>query len=354
MKVLVTGGAGYIGSHSIIALIEAGHRPVVFDNFSNSDRRVLDKIRQITGQTIEYIEGDCRFEKDLDRLKMSHPDIAAVIHFAALKSVSDSVKDPLAYFDNNLSALINVLAYCKAQSISNFVFSSSAAVYGESAANPVQHSQPLDKAASPYALTKQMGEQILENTVKGEGRFRSIGLRYFNPVGAHPSGLIGESPNQSPGNLVPVLMDAVRGVRPPLQVFGTDYDTEDGTCIRDYLHVMDLAEAHVAALERLIHLDVANHWEVLNLGTGKGSSVLEVLKTFARVNKIEVPHVIAERREGDLPAVYADTSRAAEVLGWRSQRALTDSLEDAWRFYCLSRIGTSVREWGTKVNAWFL
>lgn len=353
MKILVTGGAGYIGSHTVLALISAGYRPVIFDNFSNSDPSILERLEQISGKKIDWIEGDCRSEKDLQNLHFKHPGIGGVIHFAAFKSVSESVENPLQYFDNNVGSLLNVLNYCRDNHISNFVFSSSAAVYGELARSPVREDQELGKASSPYAMTKQMGEQVLQETVKGNANLRAIALRYFNPVGAHPSAFIGESSQQTPNNLIPVLMEAVTGNRPPLKVFGTDYNTRDGSCIRDYLHVLDLAEAHVCALSKLEKVSMSSYWDVFNVGTGTGSTVFEVLETFAVVNDCDVPHVLGPRRPGDLASVYANTDKAKEILGWEAQRDLNEALRDAWHWHRMSRIGTAVREWGTKIKEWF-
>lgn len=341
-QILVTGGAGYIGSHTVLALLKNGYEPIVFDNFANSNRSVIGRLEEISGKPISLVSGDCCNLSDLQMTLKCFPRIKGVIHFAAHKSVSESVADPMKYYDNNIVSLTNVLKVCRDNSISNIVFSSSAAVYGESDQSPVKESQEMGKPASPYALTKQFGERVLEIAAESGDGIKALGLRYFNPVGAHPSGLIGEDPTGPPANLVPVLMDAVTGRRPPLKVFGTDYDTRDGSCVRDYLHVCDLAEAHVKALDHLFAVDASKYWNVFNVGTGRGSTVLEVIHAFEAMTNIKVPYQLADRREGDLREIYADVSKAKSVLGWSASRSLDVSLADGWRWHLEAQNGTAV------------
>ena len=349
-QILVTGGAGYIGSHTVLALLENGYEPIIFDNFSNSNGAVIDRLALISGARIPVVTGDCCCLIDLQMVFKCFPNISGVIHFAAHKSVAESVANPMKYYSNNIVSLTNVMKLCRDHLIRNIVFSSSAAVYGESDQSPIVETQGMGKPASPYALTKQFGERVLEMAVEGGDGIKALGLRYFNPVGAHPSGLIGEDPLGPPANLVPVLMDAVTGRRPSLQVFGTDYDTRDGSCIRDYLHVSDLADAHVCALNHLFQTSETNYWNVFNIGTGRGSTVFEIIEAFEAVTNMKVPILPAGRREGDLREVYADVTKAKTILGWKASRSLALALEDGWRWHLQAQNGTTVPERGNGGN----
>lgn len=326
--VLVTGGMGFIGSHTVVCLMEAGFEPVIFDNLCNSDASVLEGIARITGRKPLFVEGDATQAEDLNRVFEAYP-IHSVIHFAALKAVGESVSKPLLYYRNNIGGLLETLAAMQRHQVRNIVFSSSATVYGEAQAMPVTEKTALPPALSPYGSTKQMGERILQD----DPYFQTVCLRYFNPIGAHPSGHIGELPRGVPNNLAPYVTQAAAGLREALTVFGDDYPTPDGTAIRDYLHVMDLAEAHVAALR---HLEAAAAdrpaFEVFNLGTGRAVSVKELLQAFEAVNGIPVPHRIGARRQGDVTELWADPSLAEKQLGWKATRSLEDMLRDAWNW----------------------
>lgn len=329
-KILVTGGAGYIGSHTVVELIAAGHTPVIVDNFVNSQKSVLKKLKEITGQDIACYE---QGYQDIPKLRtiLTDEKIDGIIHFAAYKAVGESVEQPLKYYQNNVAGLVSLLELVEELSISNFVFSSSCTVYGEPDSLPVTEDSPIKPAESPYGATKQMCETILSDATKASTSLRSIALRYFNPIGAHPSALIGELPLGTPANLVPFLVQVADGKREKLQVFGDDYPTPDGTCIRDYIHVVDLAKAHVAALAYLDKQD-APHYTFCNLGTGQGSSVLELITTFKEVTGVDVPYIIAPRRDGDVVATYAATDKAKELLNWQTKLSLGDALADAWRW----------------------
>lgn len=326
-KILIAGGAGYLGSHTCVALQEKGYLPVIADNFSNSKPATADRIASITGIKPETEEVDFTDrEKTLELFRTHNFD--GVIHFAALKSVSDSVKNPIEYYRNNIVSTINILEAMEDKGCMNMVFSSSCTVYGQPENLPVDEHAPFKKASSPYGETKQICEQILSGLCDRKD-FSVVSLRYFNPIGAHPSGLIGEFPSGTPNNLLPYLTGAVTGKFPPLNIYGTDYDTPDGTCIRDYIHVCDLAEAHVAALEKIQELPGFN---AINIGTGKGYSVKEILRKFVEVNKVEVPAVEATKRPGDVPMIWGDTKLAKEKLGWVAERNLDDMLRDAWNW----------------------
>jgi len=333
IPILVTGGLGFIGSHTAVALHEAGFAPVLVDNLSNSRLEVLDGIASITGQKFPFIEGDLRDAGVVRALFDAHPDIAGVIHFAAFKAVGESVEKPLDYYENNLITLIHILRELQNRGKGNLVFSSSCTVYGQADTLPVRENAPVKPAESPYGNTKQIGEEIIRDTVQATG-MDVISLRYFNPIGAHPTAAIGELPLGVPQNLVPFITQSVAGLRGELSVFGNDYPTRDGTAIRDYIHVMDLAEAHVAALHRMLHpqTDRPDSYEVFNIGTGKGSTVLEVIRTFEVATGLKVPHQMADRRPGDVTAAWAETSRAESVLGWKAQRSLAEALLDAWNW----------------------
>lgn len=329
-KIIVTGGTGYIGTHTAVALQEAGFNVVVFDNLSNSIAESLDGVTQITGVRPDFIKVDCADKEALyDAFKM-HSDAVGVIHFAALKAVGESVEKPLLYFRNNLIGLINVLDMMREFGVPNIVFSSSATVYGVPEKLPVTEETPLQPATSPYGQTKVMGENIIRDTVRAYPQLRATLLRYFNPIGAHPSGLIGELPNGVPNNLMPYITQTAIGIRPFLNIFGNDYDTPDGYCVRDYIDVNDLARAHVAALRHMIN--GADGVGVFNLGTGRGLSVMELVRGFENATGVKVPCQIAPRRSGDVPAIWADASLAHRVLGWCADTPISDTLASAWKW----------------------
>ena len=327
MNILVTGGAGYIGSHTVIQLIEAGYLPIVFDNFSNASRQSICRVEQITGKEIIVIEGDIRNREDLKRVFMQY-EISAVIHFAGLKAVGESVQEPLYYYDNNVHGTLVLCEVMAAYGCKRMVFSSSATVYGDPHMVPIREDFPLS-ATNPYGRSKLMIEEILRDLYIADDTWKIILLRYFNPVGAHHSGLIGEDPNGIPNNLMPYITQTAVGKLGCLSVFGDDYDTPDGTGVRDYIHVIDLAEGHLKALKKISQID-----EVLavNLGTGKGYSVLDMVKAFERASSREVPYCIAPRRSGDIASCYADPSYAKEVLGWEAVRGIGEMCVDAWRW----------------------
>lgn len=330
MKILVTGGLGYIGSHTVVALSEAGYEVVIVDNLSNTRIEVLDGIESIIGRRPAFYELDLRNELQVVELFDKEPSIEGVIHFAASKAVGESVENPLLYYENNLSAFIYLLKQLAVKPKSHLIFSSSCTVYGQADVMPITEKAPIKVAESPYGNTKQIGEEILKDTVKVSSGLSAIALRYFNPIGAHASAEIGELPLGVPQNLVPFITQTAAGLRKELAVFGNDYPTPDGTCIRDYIHVVDLAEAHVAALTRLVKGASSSDYEVFNLGTGKGSSVLEVIESFEKVSGSKLPYRIAGRREGDVIQAFADTEKANSVLGWKSKYSLDDALASAW------------------------
>lgn len=331
-RILVTGGTGYIGSHTTVQLIEAGYDVVIIDNLSNSNRRVLDGIEAITGVRPAFIEGDVNDLSTLDCLFQAYPGIEGIINFAASKAVNESVQQPLKYYRNNLNTLMNLLEMVEKYRVKGFVFSSSCTVYGEPGENPVTEQSPIKPATSPYGNTKQISEEIICDMIRSGAAFNAIILRYFNPVGAHPSALIGELPNGVPQNLIPYLTQTAIGIRKELSVFGNDYNTPDGSCIRDFINVVDLAKAHVTAVERLISGKSADRVEVFNLGTGRGVSVLELIDTFESATGVKVPHKIVGRREGDIEKVWADPRHANEVLGWKADTPLSDTMVSAWKW----------------------
>ena len=330
MKILVTGGAGFIGSHTVVSLTEAGFTPVILDNFSNSNPEVLAGLEKILGFPVIFYEGDCNDPGIYNRIFTEH-EIGGVIHFAACKAVGESMERPLMYYRNNLGSLMTLLTVMEQHQIRNLIFSSSCTVYGEPDTVPVTEQTPVKEASSVYGNTKQIGEEILRD-VASVMPFSIISLRYFNPVGAHPSGLIGELPTGVPNNLVPFVTQTAAGIRESITVFGNDYPTPDGTCIRDYIHVMDLAEAHVAALSHLMKVNQEKYYDVFNVGTGNGNSVLEVVNTFDRVNNLNVPHRFGPRRSGDVIAIWGNVDKSAGVLGWKARRSLADALKDAWNW----------------------
>lgn len=330
MKILVTGGLGYIGSHTVVALSAAGYEVVIVDNLSNTRIEVLDGIESIIGNRPSFYELDLRNESQVIELFAKEPTIEGVIHFAASKAVGESVENPLLYYENNLSGFIYLLKQLSQKRKSHLIFSSSCTVYGQADRLPITEEAPIKVAESPYGNTKQIGEEILKDTVKVSSGLSAIALRYFNPVGAHASAKIGELPLGVPQNLVPFITQTAAGLRKELAVFGDDYPTPDGTCIRDYIHVVDLAEAHVAALTRLVKEESVSNYEIFNLGTGKGSSVLEVIQSFEKVSSSKLPYRIAARREGDVIQAFADTEKANKILGWKSKYSLDDALSSAW------------------------
>lgn len=331
-KILVTGGLGFIGSHTVVALLEQDYEVVIIDNLSNSSIEVLGGITKITQKTPEFENLDLRNKDQVIEFFEKHQDIEGVIHFAASKAVGESVENPLLYYENNISTLIYVLKQLSKKEEASFIFSSSCTVYGQADELPVSENAPVKKAMSPYGNTKQIGEEIIEDTCKVHPGLKAISLRYFNPIGAHPSGEIGELPIGTPQNLVPYITQTAIGKREKLSVYGDDYPTNDGTCIRDYIHVMDLAQAHIVALERLLDKKSEKNYDVFNLGTGKGNSVLEVINTFQEVTGKNLPYKIADRREGDITAAYADTEKANNVLNWKAKFTLSDALKSAWKW----------------------
>lgn len=332
MKVLVTGGLGFIGSHTTVELQQSGHEVVIVDDCSNSSEAVLEGITAITGISPLFVNLDLRDKKSVQDFFKSHPDIDGVIHFAASKAVGESVENPLLYYENNLCSLTYILQELTARDKARFIFSSSCTVYGQADQLPITESAPVKPAESPYGNTKQVGEAIIRDTCKAHSNLQAIALRYFNPIGAHPSAEIGELPLGVPQNLVPFITQTGAGIREQLSVFGNDYPTEDGTCIRDYIHVVDLARAHVIALERLFYAKNTFNFEVFNVGTGTGSSVLEVVRSFERVSGRKLNFKIVGRREGDVIAAYADTTRANTVLGWKAQSTLDEAMQSAWKW----------------------
>lgn len=329
-NILVTGGAGFIGSHTFVELVNAGYQPIIVDNFSNSDPKVLKGLEKITGQKPVCYKGDFQDKKLLAKIFKEYK-FDGVIHFAAFKAVGESVEQPLKYFHNNVAGLVSLLEFLEKNKVKNLVFSSSCTVYGEADKLPLTEDAPVKPAASPYGATKQIGEVIMRDTVLASKSLRGLALRYFNPIGAHPSALIGELPIGRPSILVPFITQTVAGWWPELTVFGDDYPTPDGTNIRDYIHVVDLAKAHVKALE-YISGEKAGFYDVINVGTGKGTSVLEVIKAFEKVTGQKVPYKIGARRPGDVVAAYAGVKKSKAKLGWQAEKSLADALTDAWRW----------------------
>lgn len=331
MKVLVTGGLGFIGSHTVVELQNEGFEVVIIDNLSNSSDNVLQGIVAITGKKPMFEKMDLREKPAVVDFFKRHHDISGVIHFAASKAVNESVENPLLYYENNISTLVYILQELQQKSEANFIFSSSCTVYGEAEKMPITENAPILPALSPYGNTKQIGEEIINEVCK-VSNINSILLRYFNPMGAHPTAEIGELPIGVPQNLIPFITQTGIGLRKELSVYGDDYPTPDGTCIRDYIHVVDLAKAHVVALQRLINKKNLDKVEVFNLGTGTGSSVLEVITTFEKVSGQKLPYKIVGRREGDIISAYANTDKANKVLGWKAQSTLEEALTSAWKW----------------------
>lgn len=329
-RILVTGGTGYIGSHTAVELMEAGYDVVIIDNLSNSDRGVLDGIEAITGRRPVFVEGDCTDIATLRRLFRENPGIRGIINFAASKAVGESIHKPILYYRNNLGTLLNLLECMPEFGVEGIVFSSSCTVYGEPEQNPIDESAPIQPATSPYGNTKQISEEIIQDVIHSGAPIKSIILRYFNPIGAHESALIGELPSGVPQNLVPYLTQTAAGIRKELTVFGDDYDTPDGSCIRDYIDVVDLAKAHVTAMRRMLERKDTDKVEIFNLGTGRGLSVLELIHAFEQATGVKVPYRIGPRREGDIEKIWADPRKANEELGWRAGIPVEETLRKAW------------------------
>lgn len=329
-RILVTGGTGYIGSHTVVELQQAGYSVVIIDNLSNSNIEVLDGIERITGIRPDFVKADCTDMAAVEKLFVEYPGIKGIINFAASKAVGESMQKPLLYYRNNLNTLMNLLDAMPRHGVKGIVFSSSCTVYGEPDENPVTEQAPIKKATSPYGNTKQISEEIITDVINSGAPIKSVILRYFNPVGAHPSAEIGELPNGVPQNLVPFLTQTAAGIRPMLSVFGDDYNTPDGSCIRDYINVVDLAKAHVIAVERMLEDKSEAPIEIFNLGTGTGLSVLELIAAFERATGVKVPHKIAARRPGDIEKVWANPKYANEVLGWRAETPIDDIMRSAW------------------------
>lgn len=330
-KILVTGGLGFIGSHTVVELQNEGFEVVIIDNLSNAEEKVLHGIEAITGQKPIFENLDLREKEAVKAFFKKYNDIAGVIHFAASKAVGESIENPLLYYENNISALVYILQELQLKTGTSFIFSSSCTVYGQAEKMPITENASVQPATSPYGNTKQIGEEIIQDVAKISS-IKAILLRYFNPIGAHPSAEIGELPIGVPQNLVPFITQTGIGMRKELSVFGSDYPTPDGTCIRDYIHVVDLAKAHVVALKRLIDKKNETAVEVFNVGTGKGSSVLEVIRSFERVSGQKLPYKLVGRREGDIIEAYADTQKANSVLGWKAQSTLDEAIESAWKW----------------------
>ncbi|MEE0978710.1 MAG: UDP-glucose 4-epimerase GalE [Muribaculaceae bacterium] len=331
-RILVTGGTGYIGSHTTVELINAGYNVVIIDNLSNSNRDVLDGIQRITGVMPDFVEADCNDVEALTNLFKTYPGIKGIINFAASKAVGESMQKPILYYRNNLNSLMNLLDLMPQFGVKGLVFSSSCTVYGEPDVNPVTEASPIKKATSPYGNTKQICEEIITDVINAGAPFKSVILRYFNPVGAHPSAEIGELPNGVPQNLIPYLTQTAIGIRKELSVFGNDYNTPDGSCIRDFINVVDLAKAHVTAVERMLNDKSEAPIEIFNLGTGVGLSVLELINAFETATGVKVPHKIVGRRSGDIEKVWANPAHANNVLGWKAETPIEQTMLSAWNW----------------------
>lgn len=330
-NILVTGGAGYIGSHVIVRLHEEGYNPIIIDNFSNSSKSVLEGLFRITEKNFKFFEGDI-LDQNLLNTIFNEFDIHGVIHFAAKKAVGESVEKPLLYYKNNVSGLVTLLESMIENQVDNIVFSSSCTVYGQPDKLPVTEESPKLVANSPYGNTKQIDEEILEDVVNSGAKLKSIALRYFNPIGAHPSSQIGELPLGIPNNLIPYITQTAAGLRDSLTVHGNDYETVDGTCIRDYIHVMDLADAHVKSLKHLDRQSEASHFDVINIGTGRGNTVLEVIKSFEEATGSSLNYQLGPRRPGDVEKIYAEVGKSKQLLQWETQYSLSDAMKDAWNW----------------------
>lgn len=333
-KILVTGGTGYIGSHTTVELQKAGYDVVIIDNLSNSNIEVLDGIEAITGIRPVFVKGDCTDIETLRKLFKENPGIKGIINFAASKAVGESVHKPILYYRNNLGTLLNLLECMPEYGVKGIVFSSSCTVYGEPDKNPIDETAPIKPATSPYGNTKQISEEIITDVIHSGAPIKSIILRYFNPIGAHESALIGELPVGVPQNLVPYLTQAAAGIRKELTVFGDDYNTPDGSCIRDYIDVVDLAKAHVTAMKRMLDNPDTDAIEIFNLGTGRGLSVLELINNFERATGVKVPYHIGPRREGDIEKIWAEPTKANTVLGWKAEVPVDATMRNAWAWQC--------------------
>ena len=331
MNILVTGGLGYIGSHTVVELIENNYEVIIIDNLSNSELFILDNIKKITGVKPKFYNEDLLDLNKTNEVINKH-DIDGVIHFAAFKSVSESIKYPLKYYRNNLLSLINILRSMVENNISNIVFSSSCTVYGQPDKLPVSENAPFKKADSPYSKSKQISEQIIEDFVNSNDNISSISLRYFNPVGAHDSGMIGELPIGIPDNLVPYITQTAAGIRDELSVFGNDYNTSDGTAIRDYIHIVDLAKAHLMAIKRLNNSKKKNIFEFFNVGKGTGFSVMDVINSFEKINNIKLKYSFRDRRDGDIEEIYSDVTKSKKILKWQAEKSLDDMMSSAWKW----------------------
>jgi len=331
-KILITGGTGYIGSHTAVELILQGFEVFIVDNLSNSSVSVLDGIEKITGVKPHFVKLDLTDEKETDKYFKAHPDLDSVIHFAAFKAVGESVLEPLKYYKNNLESLTNLLKSMIDVDIPFLVFSSSCTVYGQPDILPVKEDAPIQNATSPYGNTKQIAEEIIHDTINSISNLNAISLRYFNPIGAHSSAHIGELPIGIPNNLIPFITQTAAGIREQLKVFGNDYNTPDGTCIRDYINVVDLAKAHVTAVQRLINKKTETPFEVFNLGTGKGLTVLDVIAAFEKTTGKKLNYTITGRREGDIEKVWADASKANKILGWKAEKNIEETVLSAWNW----------------------
>ncbi len=333
-RILVTGGTGYIGSHTVVELMQQGYDVTIIDNLSNSSIDVLDGITTIVGKRPDFYNVDCNDFVNLESIFKQFPDIEGVIHFAASKAVGESVEKPLMYYRNNIGSLITLLELMRRYHVNNIVFSSSCTVYGQPDKNhlPVDETAPLQKALSPYGNTKQINEDIIRDEAHADANLHATILRYFNPIGAHPSALIGELPNGVPNNLLPFVTQTAAGLRKELKVFGDDYDTPDGSCIRDYIYVVDLAKAHVKAIERMIKHEGMEQVETFNLGTGRGLSVLEIVREFIKATGVNVPYSIVARREGDIEKVWANPEKANKILGWKADTPIAEVLLSAWNW----------------------
>ncbi len=331
-KILVTGGTGFIGSHTVVELQNSGYEVIIVDNLSNSKAEVVDSIAEITGIRPAFEKLDCLDYAGLEAVFAKYKDIKAIIHFAASKAVGESVQKPLLYYRNNIVSLINLLELMPKYQVKGIVFSSSCTVYGQPDILPVTEEAPIKKAESPYGNTKQINEEIIQDTVKSGSPIQAILLRYFNPIGAHPTALIGEMPNGVPMNLIPFLTQTAIGIREKLSVFGDDYDTPDGSCIRDYINVVDLAKAHVVAIDRMLDDKQKEKVEVFNIGTGRGLSVLELINAFEKATGVKLNYQIVGRRAGDIEKVWANPDKANNVLGWKAETSIEDTLRSAWKW----------------------
>ena len=329
---MVTGGAGFIGSHTVVELDHAGYKPIIVDNFQNSEKSVIRGLEHILEKKVTYYEVDCNDPDALRHVFAREQNIAGAIHFAADKAVGDSVAHPVKYYRNNIGSLITLLELMAEFGVHDLVFSSSCTVYGQPDTLPVTEQSPIQPAQSPYGNTKQICEEVIRDTVASGATLRALSLRYFNPIGAHPSSEIGELPLGVPSNLVPFIVQTAAGIREQMSIFGHDYRTADGTCVRDYIHVVDLAKAHVSALKVLADKDEDGFYDFVNLGTGKGATVLEVVRAFERVTGQKVNYQLTDRRPGDVEQIYASVDKAADMLEWKTERSLDEALRDAWNW----------------------